>query len=114
LPIFIDTIKPNDSRLPVDAQVGGKMMGDGSHPGHSNVSPGLLGVRPNDRAFDRHDSTGPLGGDSLLNPGLDPSDETGVPSSEILGAVIKAEPRIGPPRRRPTSWPSALFEHGHL
>jgi hypothetical protein len=71
---------------------GGQVMGDGRHAGHANVSRGLPSLRPHNCDFDRYDPVGPFGDDSLLLPGLDMSHEAGIPGSEILGAVIKAEP----------------------
>jgi hypothetical protein len=111
LPVFPDTVKVDDSRLQADAQVSAKVVGNGLHARHANVSMGLVSLRPHIGAVDGYDPAGPLCDDFLLNPGLDMSDEMRIPGGKVLSSVIKAEPRIGSPRRRPSSRPAALLEH---
>jgi hypothetical protein len=89
-------------------------MGNGLHVRHANVSMGLIGLRLHIGSVDGYDLAGPLCNDFLLNPNLDMTDETWIPGGKVLGSVIKAEPRIGSPRRGPSSKPSALLEHGHF
>jgi len=114
LPVFPDTLKADESRLQADAQVSAKVVGNGLHARHANVSMGLISLWPHIGAVNGYDPAGPLRDDFLLNPGFDMSDEMWIPSGKVLSSVIKAEPRIGSARRRPSPRSSAFLEHRHV
>jgi hypothetical protein len=89
LPVFPDAVKADDSCLQADPQVSGKVVGNGLHARHANVSMGLISHRPHIAAVDGYDPAGPLCDDFLLNPGLDMVDEMWIPGGKVLSSVIK-------------------------
>jgi hypothetical protein len=114
LPTFIDSVKSDDSSLQADLQVRTQVAGNRIHSWHANVSTGLISLRAHMNAVNGYDPAGPLCDDFLLDPGFDMSEEMRIIGGEVLGSVIKTKHLIGSPRRRPSSKPSALLEHGHV